>query len=121
MGTYQKFSGEHLKKGEISTELIMAKRRKKSKSKKKKQKYIPIVVLNNRIPVERESRTDPETLPVTPPNIYRRRIVKPKVRNILYYQDERYQRPPRLDRRIGEVFEDYDLGGSNSGSERISG
>ena len=91
----------------------MARRRKKSK-KKKKQKYIPIVVLNNRIPVERESRNDPETLPVTPPNIYKRRIVKPKVRNILYYQDERYQRPPRLDRRIGEVFEDYGSSGYQS-------
>ena len=48
----------------------MARRRKKSK-KKKKQKYIPIVVLNNRIPVERESRNEPEKLPVTPPTIYK--------------------------------------------------
>ena len=47
---------------------------------------------------------------------FKRRIVKPKVRNILYYQDERYQRPPRLDRRIGEVFEDY----GSSGYENFS-
>ena len=92
----------------------MAKRRKKyksKKSKKKKQKYIPIVVLNNRIPIEKESRIDPEFLtPPTTPRI-RRKIVKPKVPNFLYYQDRRkYSRPPRIDRRLGLA---YDLEGKS--------
>ena len=92
----------------------MAKRRKKyksKKSKKKKQKYIPIVVLNNRIPIEKESRIDPEFLtPPTTPRI-RRKIVKPKVPNFLYYQDSRkYSRPPRIDRRLGLA---YDLEGKS--------
>ena len=93
----------------------MARRRKKykskksKKSKKKKQKYIPIVVLNNRIPIEKESRIEPEFLtPPTTPRI-RRKNVRPKVPNFLYYQDRRkYSRPPRLDRRLGLA---YDLEG----------
>ena len=96
----------------------MARKRKKTKNRKKKQKYIPIVVLNNRIPVNNESKNEKEPLAqVTPPTI-NRRILRPKLRNILYYQDRRrIQRPPRIDRRLGEVYDD--LGGSKS--ERISG
>ena len=100
------------------------KRKKNKKSKKSKQKYIPIVVLNNQIPVEQNDSLDIRARPQRPqlrgqrPPRRRRPVAKnyfyfrennAPTQDVLYYRDPRPpprpQRPPRLQRRMGTYLD----------------
>ena len=105
-----------------ATSKEMASKRKKKKKSKSKQKYIPIVVLNNQIPIDQDndnldfrrrkpSRPLRPKRPVRPRSksyfYYRQRNSPPA--NFLYFQDPRpsgpvptwHQRPPEVQRRMG--------------------
>ena len=89
-------------------------RRRKRKKSKSKQKYIPIVVLNNQIPIQRETNR----LDLNKPQVekYQRRIFRPTPRNFLYHQSNN---PHRFQERFGLSL-DHDVDGSNSGDTYLS-
>ena len=85
-------------------------RHKKKKSKKSKQSYIPIVVLNNQIPVEPLKNDLIDIKPINNHNNKRKYLNKPTSKSYLYYTNsKKYLKPTPTREELNLLIKSYSI------------
>ena len=85
-------------------------RHKKKKSKKSKQSYIPIVVLNNQIPVEPSKNDLIDIKPINNLNNKRKYLNKPTSKSYLYYTNsKKYLKPTPTREELNLLIKSYSI------------